>query len=183
MKGSYLIAAFIAAIALFASPRAVQAQGTYFTPQSVLKDFFAASTRVTFIEIDAASIAAQFKERLGYAPAKKKYTVFIATTGEHLDGYAVLDDEIGQHQPISIATQISPDLKVKRTEVMAYREAYGSEIRENRYRQQFVGKNATQPLRLGDDIVAISGATISSRSMAIAVKRALFLVSIYKETH
>jgi hypothetical protein len=49
-------------------------------------------------------------------------------------------------------------------------------VRDPRFRQQFVGKSAADPLRPGEEIVAVSGATISSRAMAVGVRRALILL-------
>ena len=49
-------------------------------------------------------------------------------------------------------------------------------MRDARFRAQFVGKTARDPLRTGDDVVAVSGATISSRAMSLGVKRALVIM-------
>ena len=86
-----------------------------------------------------------------------------------------IDEENGQHLPITFAVKLSPDGVVQRQEIVAYREARGDEVRDARFRNQFVGKSARDPLLPGDDIVAVSGATISSRAMAVGVKRALVL--------
>jgi Na+-transporting NADH:ubiquinone oxidoreductase subunit NqrC len=56
---------------------------------------------------------------------------------------------------------------------MDYRESYGYEIRNIEWRNQFVGKTAADPLKLGRDIHIISGATLSSRHIADGVKRLL----------
>jgi uncharacterized protein (TIGR03000 family) len=37
--------------------------------------------------------------RLGYAPARESYTFFFAETNGKIDGYTLVDDELGQHQP------------------------------------------------------------------------------------
>ncbi len=154
------------------------AQGVFFSTEAVLKEFFASSERVGFVTVHTAEVVAELSRLLGYVPNKSSYTVFVAKTGEHVDGYAVIDEQLGQHLPITLATKLSPEGVVQRVEVMVYRESYGHEVREPRFRQQFTGKSVADPMRLGDDVVAISGATISSRSMAIAVRRAAALVSV-----
>jgi len=88
----------------------------------------------------------------------------------------VIDDEKGQHQPITFGIKLDATGRVQRTEVMVYREGYGEEIREARFKKQYRGKGPGDGLRFGSDIVAISGATISSRSMTVAVARAVKLV-------
>jgi hypothetical protein len=59
---------------------------------------------------------------------------------------------------------------------MTYLEKYGSEVRDDRFRRQFVGKTLADPLLLGNDVVVVSGASISSRSLVAGVRRALFLL-------
>jgi Na+-translocating ferredoxin:NAD+ oxidoreductase RnfG subunit len=44
--------------------------------------------------------------------------------------------------------------------------------------RQFTGKTLAAPLKLGRDIDSISGASLSSRSTAYAVKKALALVDV-----
>jgi Na+-translocating ferredoxin:NAD+ oxidoreductase subunit G len=154
-----------------------RAAGTYFTTPQVLREFFPKSERVTYrkVKLEPADLAA-LQERLGYRPSKPEYIIFVATTGAQVDGYAVIDDEMGQHELITFAVKLSPAGAVERHEVMVYREAYGEEITDPRFRKQFVGKTAKDPVRAGQDVDVVTGATISSRSMAIGVRRALILV-------
>lgn len=159
-----------------AVPGLARAQGVYWTTKSVLKDFFQSSERVTFVEVSGADV----EQATGKKASRDKYVVFVATTGGHVDGYAVIDDEKGQHMPITFAVKLDAQGRVARTEVMVYREGYGDEIREARFQKQYVGKGARDPLRFGEDIVAISGATISSRSMTTAVRRAVSLVELVR---
>ena len=154
-----------------------RAAGTFFTTPQVLKEFFPKSQRVTYrkVKLGPAELAA-VQGRLGYKPAKPEYVIFVATTGEHVDGYAIIDDELGQHEQITFAVKLSPAGAVERHEVMVYRESYGEEITDSRFRRQFQGKTAKDPVRAGVDIDVVTGATISSRSMAMGVRRALVLL-------
>jgi electron transport complex protein RnfG len=176
MHNQLKVAGLIGLLICFATPRGLHAEGSFFTTSSILKDFFRESERVNYVDVMTERAAGFLREQLGYVPAKAKYTVFTAWSGKRIDGYAVLDEERGQHLPIHFATKLGPDGRVLRTEVMAYGESYGEEIREARFRAQYVGKGGESRLKLGDDVVAISGATISSRSMTVAVKRAVALV-------
>jgi electron transport complex protein RnfG len=157
--------------------RAARAETTYYTPRALLAEFFPKSERVTFrtFTLDS-SLKVRLGQRLGYAPTKDRYTVFIATTHGHIDGYAVIDDEPGLHQPITFATQLSPRGAIERLEIMVYREPRGDEVRDARFRKQFEGKTTQDALRLNRDIDAVSGATVSSASMASGVRRAAILV-------
>jgi electron transport complex protein RnfG len=149
----------------------------YATPKTVLASFFPKSERVTYrtLALDA-SAKARLARRLGYAPARDSYTVFVALTQGKVDGYAVIDDELGLHQPITFATRLSSRGVVDRVEIMVYREPRGDEVRDPRFRRQFEGKTAADPLRIDRDIDAVSGATISSASLATGVRRAAILI-------
>jgi Na+-translocating ferredoxin:NAD+ oxidoreductase RnfG subunit len=126
------------------------------------------------VAIDGTETA-RVAQRLGYTPARSSYTFYVATSGGHVDGYAFIDEEKGEHLPITFAVKLSPTGKVMRQEIVVYREARGDEVRDERFRAQFVGKSARDAIDTDQDIVAVSGATISSRAMAVGVKRAVVL--------
>jgi hypothetical protein len=171
-----LIAAAPARLAA-APARAQRGDVAYFSTRSVLSSFFPKSERVTYrtIVVEGAN-RARLAARLGYTPALDRYTVFVATTQGKVDGYAVIDDEMGLHQPITFATKISPDGLVERVEIMVYREPRGDEVRDPRFLKQFQGRSARDGMRLSRDIDAVSGATVSSASLAVGVRRATILV-------
>jgi Na+-translocating ferredoxin:NAD+ oxidoreductase RnfG subunit len=88
-------------------------------------------------------------------------------------GYFVVDEVVGKHEFITYAIGLNSDGTVKQIEIMTYRESFGHEVRNPDWRAQFVGKNASAPLKLNQDIKNISGATLSSRHVADGVKRIL----------
>jgi len=155
----------------------VHAETTYYTPRALLADFFPKSEKVTFrtFTLDS-SLKTRLAQRLGYTPAKDRYNIFVATTNSHVDGYAIIDEELGLHQPITFATRLSPRGAIERLEIMVYREPRGDEVRDQRFRRQFEGKTAQDPMRVSRDIDAVSGATVSSASMAVGARRAAVLV-------
>jgi hypothetical protein len=164
-------------VALGAGGAPARADATFFTTRAVLAELFPKSEHVTFTTfVLTPAQKARVERRLGYTLPKDRYTIFEATTGGAVDGYAVVDDELGQHQPITFATRLSARAVVERVEIMVYREPRGDEVRDARFRAQFAGKTARSPLRLRQDIDAVSGATTSSASIAVGVKRAAVLV-------
>ena len=160
-----------------ADSAAARAETSYYSTRDVLAQFFPHSEHVGYrtFALDK-SMRTRLAQRLGYAPARDKYTIFVATTHGQIDGYAVVDDEQGLHQPITFATRLSPRGMVERVEIMVYREPRGDEVRDPRFRKQFQGKTSQDPLRLNRDIDAVSGATVSSASLAVGVRRATILV-------
>jgi electron transport complex protein RnfG len=170
-------------LALLTSAAATDARAddVYWTTKALLKDFFKTSDKVSYVKVEGAALA-RVEAKLGYHLSKPSYAVFVARSGDRVDGYAVMDEQMGQHQPITFGVKLDADGQVERMEVMVYREGYGDEIREGRFRHQFEGKGANDHLRFGEDVVAISGATISSKAMAIGVRRAVALVASARAT-
>jgi Na+-transporting NADH:ubiquinone oxidoreductase subunit NqrC len=89
------------------------------------------------------------------------------------DGYFFVDAVIGKHDLITYAVALSADGKVRQLEILEYREAYGGEVRNSRWRAQFTGKQHGDALRIGDGIQNISGATLSSEHLTDGVRRLL----------
>ena len=148
----------------------------YWKPRDILAEFFRSSHAVGFKKVTIADeVRSRIARRLGYAPARQSYNFYVATSDGKVDGYAFIDEEMGEHLPITFAVKLSKEGLVERQEVMVYREPRGDEVRDEHFRKQFVGKSARDSLSINDDIVAISGATISSRAMSAGVKRALVL--------
>jgi electron transport complex protein RnfG len=178
LSKSYVISCICGLIlGSLAAPVKVRAQ-VFWTPQALLKDHFKRSDHVGFVKVPIEpATRTQLQTRLGRELPKREYTIFVAKTREHVDGYAMFDEQLGQHEPISFATFFDPAGHVTRVEVVAYREPYGGGIRAERYRKQFIGRDAKSGYRSGEDIDIVSGATISSRSMCIAVERAALILA------
>jgi Na+-translocating ferredoxin:NAD+ oxidoreductase RnfG subunit len=138
---------------------------------------FKSSTHVGYVRVRLTDGQRErVEQRLGRRLPKTEYTLFVAQTGAHVDGYALFDEERGQHELISFGTFFDAQGHVTRVEVLAYREPFGDEIRAERFRRQFVGRDAHSGFATDHDIDAISGASISSRSMCTGVQRAAVLL-------
>jgi hypothetical protein len=88
-------------------------------------------------------------------------------------GWFLVDNVIGKHEFITYACAIDAAGTVVGVEILDYRETYGGEVRNEKWRAQFAGKTLTAPLKLDDDIKNISGATLSCRNITDGVKRLL----------
>ena len=95
---------------------------------------------------------------------------------DKLVGYAMFVDEIGKFRPISFVVALDRKLKTRDVAVCVYRESHGAEITRKRFMKQFRGKKLGDSLRLGRDVIHISGATLSCRSTIRAVQRVLAVV-------
>jgi hypothetical protein len=93
-------------------------------------------------------------------------------------GWFIVDEAVGKHEFITYAVGLNADGSVKQIEIMDYRETYGGQIRDEKWRAQFVGKTAKSPLKLDADIKNISGATLSCRHVTDGIKRLLALYEV-----
>jgi Na+-transporting NADH:ubiquinone oxidoreductase subunit NqrC len=91
-------------------------------------------------------------------------------------GWFIVDEVVGKHEFITYAVGLNADGSVKQIEIMDYRETYGGQIRDEKWRAQFLGKTSKSTLKLDADIKNISGATLSCRHVTDGVKR---LVALY----
>ncbi len=93
----------------------------------------------------------------------------------------LVDQALGKHEFITYAVGITSKKQVKNIEILEYRETYGYQVRQEDWRKQFIGKDATATLKLNKDIVNISGATLSSSHITGGVRRLLQTYETIKE--
>jgi Na+-transporting NADH:ubiquinone oxidoreductase subunit C len=84
-----------------------------------------------------------------------------------------VDQVLGKHEFITYALLLDKAGTVLGLEVMDYRESYGGQVRDARWRAQFSGKRAGAGLKLDADIKNISSATLSCKHITEGVKRLL----------
>jgi hypothetical protein len=123
----------------------------------------------------------KIRQRMGKAKTsvwEDSYVTFIAKKGDTILGYAVIVEEIGKHRPITFVVGVGNDRKIKDAALMVYREAYGGEVRDRRFLQQYKGKELKDPLLPYRDIQNISGATLSVEAIGRGSKKALALVDL-----
>jgi len=116
------------------------------------------------------------EERIGWKFPEDAFEVFIGETGTQVDGYALVQNTIGKHKPMTYMVGVDAHGSVSNVELLVFREARGSEVRTKRFNAQYEGKTVLDPVRINKDIINISGATMSVRSMSAGVKRVLVLV-------
>jgi hypothetical protein len=102
--------------------------------------------------------------------------VYIGETGSKIDGYALVQNTIGKHKAMTYMVGVDGRGHVLDVELLVFRESRGSEIRQKRFNSQYEGKTVLDPVRINKDIINISGATMSVRSMSAGIKRVLVLV-------
>jgi FAD:protein FMN transferase len=91
------------------------------------------------------------------------------------DGHSFTIIEEGKHGPITFIITIAADGTINNIEVLESKEIKGAKINKKRFLKQFVGKSSKDPLKLGKDIDAVAGATVSSNAAVRAARKALVL--------
>jgi FMN-binding protein len=155
IAGRLLLALCISVLGLVLLISAVKAQSA--PPVKVAKSIervFGPATKVDTLQVDSSSVL-----RISKAGA--------------LLGFAQVRNVKGKDQPITFLVAIDPMNALKDVDVLVYREPYGGEVAYEPWRKQFRGKTVTAPLVVGKDIRNVSGATISSHSVTLGVRKAL----------
>jgi Na+-translocating ferredoxin:NAD+ oxidoreductase RnfG subunit len=129
---------------------------------------------VQFVRADVMmtdAVKLQIEKVSGVRVRNKLQQVWRAETGDKVLGWFVLDEVIGKHEFITYAVALLPDGAVKNIDILEYRETHGSEIKNDKWRAQFIGKTNDNAFKLDDDIKNISGATLSCKNISNGVKR------------
>ena len=90
-----------------------------------------------------------------------------------LIGYAYIDKAPSKTDEFDYLILLNKDLIVAKTKILIYREDYGGEIGSKRWLKQFIGKKSTDKLTYQENVMAISGATISAHAMTNAMNQFL----------
>ena len=147
-------------------------------PKAVLPD---ATSFLRKVISSTPELKEKIKQFMGKTPTsiwEDSYITFVAKKDETILGYAVIVEEIGKHRPITFIVGVGTDHKIKDAALMVYREAYGGEVRDRRFLQQYKGKQLKDPLLPYRDIQNISGATMSVEAIGRGSKKALSLVEL-----
>lgn len=118
----------------------------------------------------------RIERRLGRKVEEGAFTVYQSTSGGKPSGYAMILDEQGKYYPMTFVVGLKPDGSVREVAVMVYRERRGDDVRRRRFLNQFRGKTAEDALMVNRDLIHLTGATVSSWSVAAGVKKAVVVV-------
>jgi Na+-translocating ferredoxin:NAD+ oxidoreductase RnfG subunit len=160
----------------YLTPQEMGQEDVYLTPEDAAKLMFPESNSISSEVIHKTEDQKQLiEERIGWHFPETTFNCFIGETKGKVDGWAFVQNTIGKHKPMTYMVGVAPDGEVTNVEILVYRESRGSEVRKKRFNYQYQGKTVDDPIRINRDVINISGATMSVRSMSAGVKRALVL--------
>ena len=116
------------------------------------------------------------EQRIGWKFPEQAFEVYIGETGDKIDGYAMVHNTIGKHKHMTYMVGVDAKGACSDVELLVFREARGSEVGRKRFNVQYEGKTVLDPIRINKDIINITGATMSVRSISAGIKRVLVLV-------
>jgi Na+-translocating ferredoxin:NAD+ oxidoreductase RnfG subunit len=166
---------FIAAATLAQLPTTAFAVD-YLTAEQAAQAMFPDAQAWQLREIQLSAAQLQKLAASGVPPRSARWAARQANKNNQVLGWVITDDVLGKFELISYAVAVAPDGSVKQIEVLSYRESHGHEVRLPAWRKQFVGKSVASPLKLGDDIRNISGATLSCSHLTEGVRRIVAVV-------
>ena len=160
------------------TPKELGHMEIYFTEDEAAKVMFPESENIRRETLTLTAEQKAFVEQcIGWKFPETSFSVYLGETQGTIDGYAIVQNTIGKHRPITYMVGVDSEGEVANFEVLVYREARGNEIRTKRFNHQYQGKDVRDPIRINRDIINISGATMSVRSASAGVKRVLVLVN------
>ncbi|GAB4175238.1 MAG: hypothetical protein Kow00108_10400 [Calditrichia bacterium] len=90
----------------------------------------------------------------------------------------------GKTLPFSFLLYLSKkDLTILYVDVVEYRESHGDEIDMTVFKKQFQGKKNSKDIRYRRTIKSITGATISSRAITLAIGDLMLVVEKLRSSH
>lgn len=96
-------------------------------------------------------------------------------------GYVYVENAMGRYHTFTYMIIVNLTLDIVWVHVLQYDEEHGSEITNRKWLEQFIGLNPQSEIKYKDTIDAISGATISSKSITKSITNTLQKLKELKE--
>jgi FMN-binding protein len=151
-------------------------EGVFLTADEASRQLFPDATAITPRVVTLTpALQQRILAHLGRPPSlwEESYRIITVRRADAVAGFVVIVEEIGKHRPITFAVGVRPDGKVQDIAVLAYREAYGGEIKDKRFLVQYRDKGLGDTLLPYRDIRNISGATLSVQATGRAARKAI----------
>ena len=108
--------------------------------------------------------------------ASSDYHLYVVDGGDGAIGYAVRSKAQSRSGTFTFLVILDSQFLVREVRILSYIGDRRGEVRSKGFTDRFKGKGSQDPIRVGQDIQAVTGATISSRAIADGVRRAIQLV-------
>lgn len=156
------LAAVVPLLALAGVARAQPAAGD----EAAVRAMFPGADALEAHEVVLTDALVQRIEKLARARVPDRRVTFYAVRrGGSAAGWAVIHSHVVRTKRETLAIAFEPDGRIRKIRVLAFLEP--EEYRpSDRWLAQLEGKGPRDPLRVGDDLVNVTGSTLSSRGVA-----------------
>lgn len=162
--------------AVLVLPETVHAQST--RTQTALKALFPEAERFTPRDVFLSEEqAARLQEVARAKITERMVTFYVATTGQRTLGYVVLHTHKVRTKNETLAVGFEPDGRIKRVDLALFLEPPEYEP-TRKWLSQLDGATTASRLAVGDDLDVVTGASLSTRSVA---ETARWLLQAFKE--
>ncbi|MEK6606280.1 MAG: FMN-binding protein [Myxococcota bacterium] len=155
----------------------VQAE-VFHSKESALRLAFPDADTVTprnFFISDAQKAEA---EALGGAALESRMvTCYVGARAGQILGYAFIDTHLVRTLPETLMVVLAPDGRVRATHLLAFHEPPEYQP-PRRWLRQFAERRLGPSVRLGADIVAIAGSSMTSEAVTAGIRRVLALYEV-----
>lgn len=145
--------------------------------KTVCGDEVAISYDVYKIPLD---VKAKIETQAGQSFFKDEVIVWDIKMDDSTIALGIMDNVYGKTLPITFLVIFDLEGKIMKSDVIKYREPYGGGVTNDIWQSQFEGKSKDSDFSVGDEIQAISGATISVNSLSRGVKKLTLLFESIK---
>jgi Na+-translocating ferredoxin:NAD+ oxidoreductase RnfG subunit len=112
-------------------------------------------------------------EEIPSADTDIKKILRVTDASQKIIGYKVEMQVVSRSGPFDIMIVLDSNACVLDAHVVKYRAMFGKKVRSKAFTRQFKGKCPGDAIQLGNDIDAITTATLSSKAMTKGVKKAI----------
>ena len=173
-------APWLTAAAILAASPALASAEVYLTEAQALGIVFGQDS-IPQKEVRAVDV--EMRRKLEHSSGlhfpEASYPFFISSKPNQAAKYAIVLNEIGKSEPITFMVGMTADGRISEIVIMEFRENRGWEVKEKRFLNQFRGKTVQSSIRVDEDIINYTGATLSSKAIARGAKRALLLLELF----
>ncbi len=123
-----------------------------------------------------AKMKEDIEDRLKQKFITRELNVWLVKHNKTVIGYAIVDHAYSKTRLFTFLVIFNKGGAILLARVLKYREEHGGEIKNKRWLKQFNGKDHRASFMLGDNIDAISGATLSARTITTAIQKLTLLI-------
>lgn len=177
---SFLCLAFLI---LFSGNNLFAGKNIYEQTEELITEHY--GSKINFKQVEF-TVSKELKKKINKFSYSKyisdELLIWVISQKDSLIAFAVIDQAFGKKKYFTYIAFISQNGDVEKVKIIKYLESKGRGVTKKNWLDQFTGKKKDSYLHLDKEISALTGATLSSRSLTNGIKKILFLFPYIKES-